>query len=172
MKKAIVFVTLIIATCAAIGLSRAATAASDDQAQINALYQQFTTAFRHKNVDGIMAGYESGPNLFVFDVGTPREHVGSDSYRADWINLFSGFKGSSIPSFGISELAVTTYGDIAYSHSIQHFSATTTKGRRVALAVRVTDVLQKINGKWLIVQEHVSVPIDFNTMKPDFTSKP
>jgi hypothetical protein len=32
--------------------------------------------------------------------------------------------------------------------------------------------LRKIDGKWLIVMEHVSVPVNFNTMKPDLTSKP
>lgn len=172
MKKLMVFVTLTLAICAAAGFSWNARGASDDNAQINALYQQFTMAFRHKDVNGIMAVYEPGPNLFVFDVGTPRQHVGSDSYQADWKDLFAGVKDSSIPSFGISDLNITISGDVAYSHSIQHFSATMTKGGHTSLTVRVTDVLRKVNGKWLIVQEHVSVPIDFNTMKPDFMSKP
>ncbi|MGA7355121.1 MAG: hypothetical protein WBW76_06805 [Candidatus Cybelea sp.] len=30
----------------------------------------------------------------------------------------------------------------------------------------MTDVYQKINGKWLIVQEHLSLPIDRNTFTP------
>ncbi len=172
MKKTMVFLALTAAVFAAVGLGRHAWAASDDSAQINALYQQFTMAFRHKDLNGIMAVYEPGPNLFVFDVGTPREHVGSDSYRADWQQLFAGFKGPSIPSFGITEMGVTISGDVAYSHSIQHISGMMTKGGQMSLTVRVTDVLRKIDGKWLIVQEHVSVPIDFSTMKPDFKSKP
>ncbi|MGA2760770.1 MAG: nuclear transport factor 2 family protein, partial [Candidatus Cybelea sp.] len=141
-------------------------------AQINALYQQFATAFRQKDVDGIMSVYVAGPGLFVFDVGTPREHVGSDSYRADWKGLFASWKGSTLPSFGITEMAITISGDVAYSHSIQHLSGTMTNGRPAALTVRVTDVLRKIDGKWLIVMEHVSVPINFDTMKPDLTSAP
>ena len=172
MKKATIFLTLILAICAAAGFSWNARGASDDNAQINALYQQFTTAFRRKDVTGIMAVYEPGPNLFVFDVTTPRQHVGSDSYKADWKDTFASVKDSSIPSFGISDLNVTISGDVAYSHSIQHLSATMTKSGHMSLTVRVTDVLRKINGKWLIVQEHVSVPIDFNTMKPDFMSRP
>jgi len=36
----------------------------------------------------------------------------------------------------------------------------------------VSDVYRKIHGKWLIVQEHVSVPVDLNTGKPDLLSKP
>jgi ketosteroid isomerase-like protein len=38
--------------------------------------------------------------------------------------------------------------------------------------VRITDVYRKIGGKWLIVLEHVSVPVDLATGKPDMLSKP
>jgi ketosteroid isomerase-like protein len=40
------------------------------------------------------------------------------------------------------------------------------------MTVRVTDVYRRINGKWLVVHEHVSVPVDLNTMQPDVSSKP
>jgi hypothetical protein len=36
----------------------------------------------------------------------------------------------------------------------------------------VTDVYRKIKGKWLIVQEHVSFPVDLATGKADLLSKP
>jgi ketosteroid isomerase-like protein len=170
--KTIVIAFFAVVVASSLVLGSHARAASDDSAQIKALYEQFTTAFRHKDVDGVMSVYVAGPSLFVFDVGTPREHVGSDSYRADWKSLFASLKGSTIPSFGITEMSMASSGDVAYSHSIQHFSATMTNGQPLALTVRVTDVLRKINGKWLIVMEHVSVPINFNTMKPDLTSKP
>ena len=47
-----------------------------------------------------------------------------------------------------------------------------TKGQPIDLTVRVTDVYRKIKGKWLVVHEHVSVPVDLNTGKPDMSSKP
>jgi ketosteroid isomerase-like protein len=40
------------------------------------------------------------------------------------------------------------------------------------MTLRLTDVLREINGKWLIVHEHVSVPVDVATGKADLTSKP
>ncbi|HXB83058.1 MAG TPA: nuclear transport factor 2 family protein [Candidatus Acidoferrum sp.] len=67
-------------------------------------------------------------------------------------------------------MSVTISGDVAYTLSIQSFSGN--MGNLHAMAVRVTDVLRKIDGKWLIVQEHVSVPVDFTTLKPDFMSRP
>lgn len=145
-----------------------AGAQSDDNAQINTLYEQFAGAFRHKDLNAIMAVYDHSDTLFVFDVGTPREHIGWDSYRADWKDVFDSIKGN--PNFSIAELAITISGDVAYTHSIQ--SITGTMGRLDSLTVRVTDVLRKIDGKWLIVQEHVSVPINFTTLKPDLMSRP
>lgn len=171
MKRAIIAATVALVIAAAGSTFVRAGAASDDNAQIAALYQKFTTAFRHKDLDAIMSVYVPGDSLFVFDVGTPREHVGADSYRADWKGFLGSFKGSALPSFTISELAVTIAGDVAYSHSIQHITGAT-QGGPSSLTVRVTDVLRKVDGKWLIVQEHVSVPIDFNTMKPDLMSRP
>jgi ketosteroid isomerase-like protein len=168
MKKTLLFLLLSAALAGASVVGLRAGAQSDDDAQINALYQHFTTAFRHKDLNAIMALYVHDNTLFVFDVGTPREHVGWESYRADWKGLFGSIKGN--PNFSISELGMTIGGDVAYTHSIQ--SLTANMGSLHALTVRVTDVLRKTNGKWLIVQEHVSVPINFSTLKPDFMSRP
>jgi ketosteroid isomerase-like protein len=38
--------------------------------------------------------------------------------------------------------------------------------------MRLTDVYRRINGQWLIEHEHVSVPVDLDTGKPDLASKP
>jgi ketosteroid isomerase-like protein len=45
-------------------------------------------------------------------------------------------------------------------------------GNPIDVNIRVTDVLRKAKGKWLIVHEHVSVPVDLATGKADLASKP
>ena len=74
--------------------------------------------------------------------------------------------------FSVSDLSVTVVGPVAYGHSIQTISWTGKNGKATSAVVRVTDVYRKIGDKWLIVQEHVSVPVDLDTGKPDMTSKP
>ncbi len=71
-----------------------------------------------------------------------------------------------------TDLASAISGKLAYSSSFQHSIATTKSGASRDLTVRVTDVYRKIGGKWLIVQEHVSVPVDLQTGKPDLQSRP
>ena len=165
MKKTLLPLLLAAVVCGGLFVERA-RADGDDTVQINTLYQQFATACRHKDLNAIMAVYQHSNTLFVFDVGIPREHVGWQSYYDDWKAVLASIKGT--PTFSISELGMTISGDVAYTHSIQ--TMTGNIGKLHSLVVRVTDILRKIDGRWLIVEEHVSVPINFNTLKPDFTS--
>jgi len=114
--------------------------------------------------------YATGDSLFVFDVVPPRQYVGFNAYKKDWQDTLALFDGSV--TFVLSDLAVTTQGSLAYSHSIQHVTGKMKNGDPVDLTVRVTDVYKKIKGKWLVVHEHVSVPVDLTTNKPDLQSKP
>jgi uncharacterized protein (TIGR02246 family) len=148
----------------------AARSAPADEAKIKALEDKFATAFNAKDVDAIMKVYVPDESLVVFDVVPPRQYVGAKAYRKDWQDLFAGFPGPL--KFDISDLKIVAVGALGYSHSIQHLAGTDTKGQPVDLTVRVTDVYRKIKGNWLIVHEHVSVPVDLDAGKPDLASKP
>jgi ketosteroid isomerase-like protein len=144
-------------------------AGPSDRAQIQALEKGFIAGFDAKNVDKIMS-YYARDGLFVYDVSPPREYVGWAAYKKDWEELFAGFPGPA--SADLSELSFTVVGPVAYGHSIQDAHFTAKDGAKVELVVRVTDVYRKLAGKWRIVQEHVSVPVDLDTGKPDLLSKP
>jgi uncharacterized protein (TIGR02246 family) len=147
-----------------------AAAAAGDVAQIKALEARFAAAFNAKDVDAIMKVYEPGARLVVFDVVPPRQYVGTDAYRKDWENFFALFNGPV--KFTISDLAIAADRNLAYSHSIQRVTGTDKNGKPIDLTVRLTDVYRKIGGHWLIEHEHVSVPVDLDTDKPDLASKP
>jgi ketosteroid isomerase-like protein len=109
-------------------------------------------------------------SLFVFDVTPPRQYVGAAAYRKDWTDFFNLFDGPV--AFDINDLAIVTDGKLGYSHSIQHVAGKDKKGQPLDFTVRLTDAYRKINGHWLVTMEHVSVPVDFDTGKPDLQSKP
>jgi uncharacterized protein (TIGR02246 family) len=147
----------------------AAAAAPSDKAQIQALEKRFAAAFNAKDVNKIMAVYAK-TGLYVFDAVPPRAYVGWAAYKKDFETLLKeAFPGAI--KFTMSDLAITTSGDMAYSHSIQTIDA---PGNAIPkMVVRVTDVYRKdAAGKWLIVHEHVSVPVDPATAKGDLLSAP
>jgi uncharacterized protein (TIGR02246 family) len=143
-------------------------AAPSGEAQIQTLEKQFVAAVQAKDVAKIMAVYS--PDVFVFDLVPPRQYVGQAAYKKDWENVLAGTVGPV--KFSVSDLSITTVGTVAYGHSIQSISWTGKNGKATGAVVRVTDVYRRIGGKWLIVQEHVSVPVDLDTGKPDMMSKP
>ena len=65
-----------------------------------------------------------------------------------------------------------TEGNLGYGHGILRTTGPDKDGKPLDLTVRVTDVYKKINGKWLVVHEHVSWPVDLETGKADLSSKP
>jgi ketosteroid isomerase-like protein len=142
-----------------------------DEQEIRALEERFAAAFRAKDVPAIMKGYAPGNELFVFDVSPPRQYVGFEAYKKDWEDFFAAFPGP-VDKFEVQDLSIVTGDKLAYSHSIQPAIMAAKDGSKFNFTVRVTDCYRKINGKWLITQEHVSVPVDMNTGKPDLASKP
>ena len=131
---------------------------------------RFAAAVNAGDVNAIMKSYVPDQSLVVFDVVPPRQYLGADAYRKDWVGFLAAFKGPV--KFDITDLAIATEGNLAFSHSIQRVRGTDTKGQPLDLTVRVTDGYRKIGGNWLIVLEHVSVPVDLATGKPDLSSKP
>jgi ketosteroid isomerase-like protein len=152
------------------GIGAATYAQTSDEAQIRALERRFAQSFREKDVDGIMANYEHSPNLVVFDVVPRSEYRGWDAYRKDWQEFLASI--GPITSFEIEGLAVTADESLGYSYSFQHYVAKTKAGGSRDLTVRVTDVYRKSGGKWLIVQEHASLPVDLRTGQADLRFRP
>jgi ketosteroid isomerase-like protein len=147
-----------------------ANAQSNDEKAIRALNQRFIAAVKAKDVNMIMSVYIPDESLSVFDAIPPRQYVGAKAYRKDFEEFLGMFPGPI--EYSISDLTITAVSTLGYSHRIDSWTLTDKAGKRVPLVFRVTDVYRKINGKWLIVHEHVSFPVDPATGKADMLSKP
>jgi ketosteroid isomerase-like protein len=170
MRKLIYFagaiVLLLGITAGALHLRAQTNSAADDKAAIQALYTDFNNAFMKKDVDKIMSFY--APNIFAFDAVPPREYPTFDAYKKDFAGLFTTFPGPITST--INEVNITVVGSVAYTHAIDDGMFTLANGTKAHLVVRFTDVLRKSAGKWLIVQEYVSFPVDPTTGKADLLS--
>jgi len=142
--------------------------AADEKAAIEALYKDFNDAFNKKDVNAAMAVY--APSVFAFDAIPPRQFPNWNAYKKDFEEFFAAFPGPV--SNSILELNITVVGSVAYTHGIDDGTFTAKDGSKLHIVFRVTDVLRKSKGKWLIVQEHLSFPVDLATGKADLLSKP
>lgn len=143
---------------------------TSEEAEIRALYHTFGSAFHAKDADKIMSLYLPGQQLVAFDVTPPREYLGWNAYKKSWQGFFATFSGS--PTLETEEITIGAAGDLGYSYSIERTLGRLTDGSKMDITVRVTRVFRKMGSKWLIVHEHVSVPVDLTTGKPDLHSEP
>ena len=154
-----------------LGFAFNARADSADKAQIQALEEQLAAAFAAKDVDKVMQFYAPGEDLFVFDLIPPRQYVGADAWRKNDKGFFATVAAGSLTD-EISDLDITADGKLAFAHYTSHLVATDKSGAKTELVMRTTDGLKKIKGKWLIVHEHNSVPVELPSGKADLMSKP
>jgi ketosteroid isomerase-like protein len=70
------------------------------------------------------------------------------------------------------DLHISTGDDVAFCHSLNRVSSTRTTGEHTDTWVRVTVGFRKIEGRWLVTHEHVSVPFDMETSKASLDLTP
>jgi len=125
-----------------------------EDARIREQIEHWEKALRAKDIDGVVSHYAT--NVLTFDLAPPLQYRGADAYRKileEWFPTFQGPIG-----YEIHDLTIATSGDIAFSHSLNHLSGKRTGGEDTAVWVRATVCYRKIDGKWLVAHEHVSVP--------------
>ena len=144
-----------------------ATANASDKAQIKALEQHIADGANARDVDAIVRNY--APDVLVFDIVPPREYKGADAFRKDWQGFFDRVGSIRIEN---SDLNVAGDGKMAFATYIAHLTGKARDDNAIDVTMRITDVLRKSSGKWLIVHEHVSVPVDLASGKADLSSKP
>ncbi len=145
-------------------------AQSSDEKAIRALYQRFDAAVKAKDINTIMLHYVPNESLVLFDATPPRQFVGAKAVRKDFEDFFAAFPGPATAE--VTNLRVTAAGTLAFSHGITTWVVTDKDRKQFKFVFRFTDVFRKIKGKWLVVHEHVSFPVDPVTGKADFLSKP
>ena len=61
---------------------------------------------------------------------------------------------------------------MAFTHYLAHVKSARANGTTADYWVRVTSGLRKVDGKWKIIHEHISMPIRMETMQADPSLQP
>lgn len=129
------------------------------ETQIRELLDGWTNAVRSKNLDAITACYAS--DVMVFDLLPPMRYQGFNDYVELWKECFSNFE--SPVGFDIQDLKIAATNEVAFCHFLSHLSGKSKYNTSVSSWFRMTLGCCKSNGKWLIVHEHSSVPVNMMT---------
>jgi ketosteroid isomerase-like protein len=108
-----------------------------------------------KDIDRVMSLF--APNVVSFDIAPPLRYVGADNNRRAWQEPFAAY---ALIAYEVRDLNVTTHGELAFVHSLNHMNGTLASGHIADLRLRWTACFRRIDGVWLVVHDHVSVPAD------------
>jgi uncharacterized protein (TIGR02246 family) len=130
-----------------------------DEAAIRQLIERFAQAFRDKDVHGVMAPFDE--NIVSFDILPPLQTVGAETFVTHWQQFFESHEGPIQVEF--PDVRIATSGDVAFSYCVHRIKGTLKNGQQTDWWLRWTACYRKTNGRWLIVHEHVSVPVDLKS---------
>jgi ketosteroid isomerase-like protein len=128
-----------------------------DEAEVRQQIDRLVEAIRGADLEGLKPLY--APQVVSFDVGPHLLDVGADAKLNNWIAAFTLFQHPI--GVEMRDITITVGGDVAFGHSFNRLSGTLKNGARAGgFWVRATYCFQKIEGNWLIVHDHASVPLD------------
>ena len=118
-------------------------------------------AVRGADLEAVMSFY--APDVVTFDIVAPLQKVGADGKRKNWMDVFATYQRPL--RYEMTELTIGAGDGVAFAHSLNRITGMLKKGSRIDQWLRWSSCFRKIDGTWLIVHDHVSVPTDFATGK-------
>jgi ketosteroid isomerase-like protein len=136
--------------------ARAQQQASDDTT-FRKLIDNYCAAWSSGNPENAARFYAKDSTLVFYDLA-PFSYTGWKEYDAGVRKNFDDNVETVSLTAG-KDLKVTRRGTVAWTVVPMHFTAKMKDGRTFDSAVRYTGIWEKHGAKWLLVHEHLSVPM-------------
>jgi ketosteroid isomerase-like protein len=128
-----------------------------DEATFRKLTDDYCSAWSSGNPANAAKFYDKTNGLIFYDVA-PFSYSGWREYQTGVQKEFFENAVSASLTAG-KELKVTRRGNVAWTNVPMHLSEKTKDGKNVELALRYTGIWEKHGKNWLLVHEHLSVPL-------------
>jgi uncharacterized protein (TIGR02246 family) len=126
-----------------------------DEAAIRTLVEARTTAMRNGDAATICESYATG--AVNYTLAPPLRQPAGEEHDVAALQAWFAEKGGGVWE-EVRDLEVTVDGDLALATSLQSMGAPPDAPQPFELWYRSTLGLRRIDGRWLIVHEHTSVP--------------
>lgn len=135
--------------------TKAAAKKSAPPAPDNAYLEKIWDGWSTLDPANVAQYYATGPHTY-FDIA-PLKYGSFDEYQAGVKGVLAGYKSAK---FTVNDdLAVHPHGDLVWA-TATIAEQMTTKGGKVEMGnFRWTAIWENVDGKWLVVHEHVSEPV-------------
>ena len=125
-----------------------------DEAEIRRITNAWIKGLHDKDVDAVMQ--HAAADIVSFDLAPPLASRGAARYRENLEAWFPTWDGPI--DLESRDLEITAGDDVAFTTGFNRIGGAKRDGERADIWVRVTACLRKIDGRWLVVHEHISTP--------------
>jgi ketosteroid isomerase-like protein len=126
------------------------------EAVVRQRVEDHARAVSAKDLNRVMSLY--APGIVSFDLHPPLRYAGIDNKRRAWQVFFATYPASL--GYEVRDVEVITDGGLAFVRSLNHVRGAVASGHVTDLWLRWTACFRRIDGVWLVVHDHVSVPAD------------
>lgn len=122
--------------------------------EIKTALQEFRDAYAGRDMEGLLACFESDADVVLYGTGTDEKRVGLDQIRRqaerDWAQ-------SETATMTFDWTSISAAGPVAWVAADGAFDLKI-DGHDIHVPARATFVLERRDGRWLIAQSHFSTP--------------
>jgi len=124
------------------------------KAEILKTIREMWKAYGKLDADGVLAFYAPDPDTIVLGSGADEIYVGPKQAKRGLKRDFAQVRDVKV---GLSKVRVAAAGKVAWLAANCRFTAYVA-GCTIEMAGRLTAVIEKRKGRWLIVQSHFAMP--------------
>lgn len=137
----------------------------EELSNIQLLLEKHVIANETKNIHLIKEIWAPKEDIVIFGTDSDEKLQGWTQIRNTFMKQFEMFEEAYL-SVSNQKINLDCDGNTAWFSQIMNYNYTTTDGVAKRFeGIRFTGVLEKIDGKWYIVQSHMSIP--YNSMEKE-----
>ena len=131
------------------------------------IMEGYWMAYEQRDIDKMLSYHPKDREILLIGTGKDEVFDTLEGYRE---GLERDFAQSDKVEIEIRNFTADSSGNVAWV-SLNHFAKVTIKGKEHELITRYTAVLEFIDGKWYIVQSHLSFPLEEQKKEESFPVK-
>ncbi|WP_309258588.1 MULTISPECIES: SgcJ/EcaC family oxidoreductase [unclassified Streptomyces] len=132
---------------------------NDGERQVRAVHDYWFERTAAKDLEGLMR--HIADDIVSYEHDAPLQYVGRDQVREVCRNGLESAEGTV--SWGVPDMRVLVRDDLAVVWGLNRMTAQEPDGATSTSWSRGTRVLQRRDGEWTMVHQHVSYPYDAGT---------
>ena len=124
------------------------------EAEVMSVFNKMRESYAKRDLSGLVALFATDPDVVAIGSGADEKCVGPDQVR---VQLERDFAQSEALTMNFEWISISAAGSVAWAAADCVFDVMASR-KKMKLQGRLTAVLEKRGDRWLILQEHLSMP--------------